>query len=137
MECAGLIDTIKCRFLKTCNGCCRIQNAGLGGLRHNTVMIGWPYGWRHDHNERSYKVFLGQWEVTALFLACIFFLAVFMTCDKEIFKMHLRVYNIYRSWNLFAVTKFHWFVILHGFVGNKFSCLNNIHTIAIHKFHWD
>lgn len=38
--------------------CHMIQNAGLGGLRHNTVMIGWPYGWRHDHNERSYKVFL-------------------------------------------------------------------------------
>ena len=26
-------------------------------------MIGWPYGWRHDHNERSYKVFLGQTEL--------------------------------------------------------------------------
>ncbi|KAK3086861.1 hypothetical protein FSP39_024489, partial [Pinctada imbricata] len=38
--------------------CHMIQNAGLGGLRHNTVMIGWPYGWRHDHNERSYKTFL-------------------------------------------------------------------------------
>ncbi|XP_033755336.1 solute carrier family 12 member 4-like isoform X1 [Pecten maximus] len=38
--------------------CHMIQNAGLGGLRHNTVMIGWPYGWRHDHNAKSYRVFL-------------------------------------------------------------------------------
>lgn len=38
--------------------CHLIQNAGLGGLRHNTVMIGWPYGWRHSGEERSYKVFV-------------------------------------------------------------------------------
>lgn len=38
----------------------RIQNAGLGGLRHNTVMIGWPYGWRHSGEERSHKVFIGK-----------------------------------------------------------------------------
>ncbi|CAG5131234.1 unnamed protein product, partial [Candidula unifasciata] len=38
--------------------CQLIQNAGLGGLKHNTVVLGWPYGWRHDADERSYKVFL-------------------------------------------------------------------------------
>ncbi|VDI47647.1 solute carrier family 12 (potassium/chloride transporter), member 4/5/6, partial [Mytilus galloprovincialis] len=38
--------------------CHLIQNAGLGGLRHNTVMIGWPYGWRHSGEERSHKVFI-------------------------------------------------------------------------------
>ena len=26
----------------------RVQNSGLGGLRHNTVVLGWPYGWRHN-----------------------------------------------------------------------------------------
>lgn len=35
-----------------------IQTAGLGGLKHNTVIIGWPYGWRQTPDERSWKVFL-------------------------------------------------------------------------------
>ncbi|XP_041376452.1 solute carrier family 12 member 4-like isoform X1 [Gigantopelta aegis] len=38
--------------------CHLIQNAGLGGLKHNTVVIGWPYGWRHEADLRSYKVFI-------------------------------------------------------------------------------
>lgn len=38
--------------------CHLVQNSGLGGLRHNTVVMGWPYGWRHNLDERSYKVFL-------------------------------------------------------------------------------
>ncbi|XP_064611354.1 solute carrier family 12 member 4-like isoform X2 [Liolophura sinensis] len=35
-----------------------IQAAGLGGLKHNTVVLGWPYGWRHSPDVRSYRVFL-------------------------------------------------------------------------------
>ncbi|GAB6021396.1 hypothetical protein CHUAL_004003 [Chamberlinius hualienensis] len=35
-----------------------IQSSGLGGLKHNTVIIGWPYGWRQSPDERSWKVFL-------------------------------------------------------------------------------
>ncbi|XP_052274577.1 solute carrier family 12 member 6-like isoform X2 [Dreissena polymorpha] len=38
--------------------CHLVQNSGLGGLRHNTVVVGWPYGWRHNTDERSYKVFI-------------------------------------------------------------------------------
>lgn len=37
-----------------------VQNAGLGGLRHNTVVMGWPYGWRHSEDEHSYSIFLGK-----------------------------------------------------------------------------
>jgi len=35
-----------------------IQASGLGGLRHNTVMMGWPYGWRQDPDAANYKVFM-------------------------------------------------------------------------------
>ncbi|XP_041455426.1 solute carrier family 12 member 4-like isoform X3 [Lytechinus variegatus] len=35
-----------------------VQMCGLGGLKHNTVVMGWPYGWRHNTDERSWKVFL-------------------------------------------------------------------------------
>ncbi|ESN99040.1 hypothetical protein HELRODRAFT_66482, partial [Helobdella robusta] len=38
--------------------CYLIQGSGVGGLTHNTVMLGWPHGWRHDEDEKSYKVFI-------------------------------------------------------------------------------
>lgn len=36
----------------------RIQTAGLGGLKPNTVILGWPYGWRQSEDERTWQVFL-------------------------------------------------------------------------------
>ena len=33
-----------------------IQSSGLGGLRHNTIMMGWPYRWRSKDD--GYSVFL-------------------------------------------------------------------------------
>uniref|UniRef100_A0A646QE31 Solute carrier family 12 member 6 n=1 Tax=Hemiscolopendra marginata TaxID=943146 RepID=A0A646QE31_9MYRI len=36
-----------------------IQTAGLGGLKHNTVILGWPHGWRQKHEEKtSWRLFL-------------------------------------------------------------------------------
>ncbi|KAK4308193.1 hypothetical protein Pmani_020092 [Petrolisthes manimaculis] len=35
-----------------------IQTCGLGGMKPNTVILGWPYGWRHSPDERSWRVFL-------------------------------------------------------------------------------
>ncbi|XP_003744033.1 solute carrier family 12 member 6 [Galendromus occidentalis] len=35
-----------------------IQTAGLGGLKHNTVVLGWPYGWRQSPDDRAWKVFI-------------------------------------------------------------------------------
>jgi len=35
----------------------RIQGAGLGGLKHNTVMLGWPHNWRRQTD--GYKTFIG------------------------------------------------------------------------------
>lgn len=34
-----------------------IQSAGLGGLKPNTVVVGWPYHWR-DNGDESVKQFL-------------------------------------------------------------------------------
>ncbi|XP_071973870.1 solute carrier family 12 member 4 isoform X3 [Engystomops pustulosus] len=36
-----------------------IQSCGLGGMKHNTVMLGWPYGWRQSEDPRSWKTFIG------------------------------------------------------------------------------
>ncbi|KAI0215201.1 Solute carrier family 12 member 6 [Lamellibrachia satsuma] len=35
-----------------------IQLSGVGGLRHNAVLLGWPYGWRHQETVKSYKIFI-------------------------------------------------------------------------------
>lgn len=35
-----------------------VQTTGLGGLKPNTVILGWPYGWRQDEDKRSWQAFL-------------------------------------------------------------------------------
>lgn len=35
-----------------------MQTAGMGGLRPNTVVLGWPYGWRHQTDAKAHRVFL-------------------------------------------------------------------------------
>ncbi|KAK2580350.1 hypothetical protein KPH14_001246 [Odynerus spinipes] len=35
-----------------------IQTTGLGGLKPNTVILGWPYGWKQSEDKRSWRVFL-------------------------------------------------------------------------------
>lgn len=36
----------------------RIQTCGLGGMKPNTVILGWPYGWRQSETDRTWKTFL-------------------------------------------------------------------------------
>ncbi|XP_070568851.1 solute carrier family 12 member 4-like isoform X1 [Ptychodera flava] len=35
-----------------------IQTIGLGGMRPNTVLVGWPYGWKESQDDQTYQVFL-------------------------------------------------------------------------------
>ncbi|RZB40153.1 solute carrier family 12 member 4 [Asbolus verrucosus] len=35
-----------------------VQTAGLGGMKPNTVILGWPYGWRQSEDDRTWQVFL-------------------------------------------------------------------------------
>jgi potassium/chloride transporter 4/5/6 len=35
-----------------------IQTSGLGGLRHNTIMCGWPRHWKNHADSSGYKRFL-------------------------------------------------------------------------------
>lgn len=36
----------------------RVQTMGLGGLKPNTVILGWPYGWSKARHDRSWLNFL-------------------------------------------------------------------------------
>lgn len=35
-----------------------MQTTGLGGMKPNTVILGWPYGWRQSEDDRTWHVFL-------------------------------------------------------------------------------
>lgn len=36
-----------------------IQSAGLGGMKHNTVLMAWPESWKQEDNTFSWKNFVG------------------------------------------------------------------------------
>ncbi|CAL1604290.1 unnamed protein product [Knipowitschia caucasica] len=47
-----------------------MQSCGLGGMKHNTVVMGWPYGWRQSEDPRAWKTFINTVRcVTAAHLA--------------------------------------------------------------------
>ncbi|XP_063045086.1 solute carrier family 12 member 4 isoform X2 [Engraulis encrasicolus] len=47
-----------------------IQSCGLGGMKHNTVVMGWPYGWRQSEDPRAWKTFINTVRcITAAHLA--------------------------------------------------------------------
>lgn len=41
-----------------------IQSCGLGGMKHNTVLMGWPNAWRQSEDARAYKTFISTVRVT-------------------------------------------------------------------------
>lgn len=42
-----------------------VQTCGLGGMKPNTVILGWPYGWRQSESDRTWKAFLETCRVVA------------------------------------------------------------------------
>lgn len=45
-----------------------IQSAGLGGMKHNTVLMAWPQSWKQADNPFSWKNFVGMycWRIGAI-----------------------------------------------------------------------
>ncbi|XP_029437620.1 solute carrier family 12 member 6 isoform X2 [Rhinatrema bivittatum] len=41
-----------------------IQSCGLGGMKHNTVLMGWPSGWRQSEDSRAWRTFISTVRVT-------------------------------------------------------------------------
>ncbi|XP_017599128.1 PREDICTED: solute carrier family 12 member 7 isoform X3 [Corvus brachyrhynchos] len=39
-----------------------IQSAGLGGMKHNTVLMAWPQSWKQTENRFSWKNFVGVFQ---------------------------------------------------------------------------
>lgn len=36
-----------------------IQSAGLGGMKHNAVLVAWPANWKQSESSLSWKNFIG------------------------------------------------------------------------------
>lgn len=41
-----------------------IQSSGLGGMKHNTVVMGWPHAWRQSEDPQSWKTFISESQTT-------------------------------------------------------------------------
>ncbi|XP_046385480.1 solute carrier family 12 member 7 isoform X3 [Ischnura elegans] len=58
----GFVDVLVARSIP--DGICHlVQTTGLGGMKPNTVILGWPHAWRNaaegeHHGERTWRVFL-------------------------------------------------------------------------------
>lgn len=37
-----------------------IQSAGLGGMKHNAVLMAWPTGWKQDRDSSVRRNFIGK-----------------------------------------------------------------------------
>lgn len=37
-----------------------IQSSGLGGMRPNAVVMGWPHAWRQNEDPQSWKTFISK-----------------------------------------------------------------------------
>ena len=37
-----------------------IQVGGLGGLKHNTVMVSWPRNWKQPEYHQQFRNFIGE-----------------------------------------------------------------------------
>lgn len=37
-----------------------IQSSGLGGMKPNTVVMGWPQGWRQSEDPQAWKTFISE-----------------------------------------------------------------------------
>ncbi|XP_061429102.1 solute carrier family 12 member 7 isoform X1 [Lethenteron reissneri] len=64
------IEKVKgfCQVVVSCkvrDGICHlVQSSGLGGLRPNAVVMGWPFGWRQNEDSRTWKTFIETVRIT-------------------------------------------------------------------------
>lgn len=43
-----------------------IQSSGLGGMKPNTVVMGWPHAWRQSEDPQAWKTFISEWKGDAI-----------------------------------------------------------------------
>lgn len=76
----------------------RIQIAGLGGLKPNTVILGWPNSWQQSENDRSWQVFLHTIRiVTAAKMALIVPKGIRSFPDSAT-KVKSKIRNFFQQW---------------------------------------
>lgn len=68
-----------------------IQSCGLGGMKHNTVVMGWPYGWRQSEDPRAWKTFISKSLTELLFVQDEPIKDWFDTNDKQVHVVFLHL----------------------------------------------
>ncbi|CAB1326295.1 unnamed protein product [Coregonus sp. 'balchen'] len=79
-----------------------IQSAGLGGMKHNTVLMAWPGGWKQAEDSYPWKNFIDVWWIVhdgGLLMLLPFLLrqhkmddnSIQMKKDLQMFLYHLRL----------------------------------------------
>lgn len=52
-----------------------IQSSGLGGMKPNTVVMGWPHAWRQSEDPQSWKTFISKskkgWKIIQNYQICL------------------------------------------------------------------
>lgn len=38
-----------------------LQASGLGGLKHNAVLVSWPRNWKQGDENQTWRNFVGEW----------------------------------------------------------------------------
>ena len=53
-----------------------IQSSGLGGMKPNTVVMGWPHAWRQSEDPQSWKTFISEsMKMEKKFLVTVLFMS--------------------------------------------------------------
>lgn len=63
-----------------------IQSSGLGGMKPNTVVMGWPHAWRQSEDPQSWKTFISESNKSKINL---FFFPFFLSLISEVLVSEL------------------------------------------------
>uniref|UniRef100_A0A8C4JNA8 Solute carrier family 12 member 5 n=1 Tax=Dromaius novaehollandiae TaxID=8790 RepID=A0A8C4JNA8_DRONO len=105
-----------------------IQSSGLGGLQHNTVLVGWPRGWRQEEDHQTWRNFIELVrETTAGHLALLVAknVAMFPGNQERFSEGHIDVWWIVHDGGMLMLLPF---LLRHHKVWRK--CKMRIFTVA-------
>uniref|UniRef100_A0A8D0FTT6 Solute carrier family 12 member 5 n=1 Tax=Strix occidentalis caurina TaxID=311401 RepID=A0A8D0FTT6_STROC len=106
-----------------------IQSSGLGGLQHNTVLVGWPRSWRQKEDHQTWRNFIGTLvrETTAGHLALLVAknVAMFPGNQERFSEGHIDVWWIVHDGGMLMLLPF---LLRHHKVWRK--CKMRIFTVA-------
>lgn len=94
-----------------------IQSAGLGGMKHNTVLMAWPQSWKQTENCFSWKNFVGMCLLTFSYAFVIQLCILYLLCGGNV------MLNICWTTEYFHTSDFMWSLFSQPSVSSTMACL--------------